>query len=114
SLNHEVDLKPGDYRRKLIEHAIDPEAWERDLKQQLEKTESVFEKRVLTNLAAASFVVLPQFKVGGYRIDLVVVGGGRRLAVECDGDRFHGPEKLQEDMERQAILERLGWQFIRV
>ena len=114
SLNHEVDLKPGDYRRKLIEHAIDPEAWERELKKQLEKTESVFEKRVLTNLAAANFNVLPQFKVGGYRIDLVVVGSGRRLAVECDGERYHGPEKLQEDMDRQAILERLGWRFVRV
>ena len=114
SLNHEVDLKPGDYRRKLIEHAIDPEAWERELKKQVEKTESVFEKRVLTNLAAANYIVLPQFKVGGYRIDLVVVGGGRRLAVECDGERYHGPEKLQEDMDRQAILERLGWQFVRV
>lgn len=114
SLNHEVDLKPGDYRRKLIEHAINPEAWERELKKQLQKTESVFEKRVLTNLAAANFVVLPQFKVGGYRIDLVVVGSGRRLAVECDGERYHGPEKLQEDMERQAILERLGWQFVRI
>lgn len=114
SLNHEVDLKPGDYRRKLIEHAIDPEAWERDLKKQLEKTESVFEKRVLTNLATANFIVQPQFKVGSYRIDLVVVSEGKRLAVECDGERYHGPEKLQEDMERQAILERLGWQFVRV
>ena len=26
----------------------------------------------------------------------------------------HGPEKLQEDMARQAILERLGWQFVRI
>ena len=114
SLNHETDLKPGDYRRKLIEHAIDPGAWERELQKQLEKTESVFERRVLTNLTAANFVVQPQFKVGSYRIDMVVVGCGKRLAVECDGERYHGPEKLQEDMERQAILERLGWRFVRV
>jgi hypothetical protein len=60
------------------------------------------------------FRVLPQYKVGSYRIDLVVVGTGKRLAVECDGERYHGSEKLQEDMERQAILERLGWQFVRV
>jgi hypothetical protein len=36
------------------------------------------------------------------------------LAVECDGDRFHPHEKLGEDMERQAVLERLGWIFARV
>src|SRR5690348_5662757 len=48
------------------------------------------------------------------RIDLVVTGGGRRLAVECDDERYLGPEKLQEDMERQSVLERLGWQFVRI
>jgi very-short-patch-repair endonuclease len=114
SLNHETDLKPGDYRRRLIEHAIDPEAWERLLMTKLSKTQSVFEERVLKYLAASSYVVLPQYRVGGYWIDLVVVGGGKRLAIECDGERYHGPEKLQEDMERQAILERLGWQFVRI
>jgi len=44
----------------------------------------------------------------------VVTGSGKRLAVECDGERFHGPEKVQEDMDRQAVLERLGWQFVRI
>jgi hypothetical protein len=52
--------------------------------------------------------------VGHYRIDLVVEGGGKRLAIECDGDRWHPPDKLGEDLERQAILERLGWTFVRV
>jgi hypothetical protein len=62
----------------------------------------------------AHYNVLPQFHVGAYRIDLVVTGNGRRLAVECDGERYHGPEKLQEDAGRQAILERLGWKFVRI
>jgi hypothetical protein len=62
----------------------------------------------------AHYKVLPQFHVGAYRIDLVVTGNGRRLAVECDGERYHGPEQLREDAERQAILERLGWMFVRI
>lgn len=62
----------------------------------------------------ANFRVFPQYRVGSYRIDLVVTGGGKRLAVECDGESSHGPEKLQEDMDRQAILVRLGWQFVRI
>ena len=45
---------------------------------------------------------------------MVVVGGERRLAIECDGDRYHPLEKLAEDMDRQAILERLGWTFARI
>jgi very-short-patch-repair endonuclease len=114
SLNHEVDLKIGDYRRNLIEHALDPNAWERELRKRMERTESIFEERVLRRLMEAHYTVLPQFHVGAYRIDLVVTGNGRRLAVECDGERYHGPEKLQEDAERQAILERLGWKFVRI
>src|SRR5262249_5843861 len=58
--------------------------------------------------------VRAQWQVGHYRIDLVVEGGGKRLAVECDGDRWDPPEKLAEDLERQAVLERLGWTFVRV
>ena len=34
--------------------------------------------------------------------------------MQCDGDRYHPPERLGEDMARQAVLERAGWQFIRV
>jgi very-short-patch-repair endonuclease len=114
SLNHDTDLKPGDYRRRLIEHAIDPGAWERELKKRLDQTESILEERVAKHLTAAGYVVLPQYKVGSYRMDMVVAGNGKRLAVECDGERDQGPEKLQEDMNRQAILERLGWQFVRI
>lgn len=45
---------------------------------------------------------------------MVVEGDGKRLALECDGDRYHPIEKLAEDVERQAILERLGWKFVRI
>ena len=74
----------------------------------------VFEGAVLRRLMERQYNVLPQYHVGAYRIDLVVVGGGKMLAVECDGERWHGLDKLQEDMERQAMLERLGWRFVRV
>jgi hypothetical protein len=52
--------------------------------------------------------------VGAYRIDIVVEGGRKRLAIECDGDRYRPLEKLTEDMERQAVLERVGWTFTRI
>ena len=55
-----------------------------------------------------------RFEVAGKRIDLVVEGGQARLAVECDGDRWHGPDRYEEDMQRQRQLERCGWEFFRV
>jgi very-short-patch-repair endonuclease len=117
SLNHETDLQPMDYRRRIIQHALDPQSWERELQHELDQVDPnsrVFEGGVLRRLMEKGYKVLPQYQVGAMRIDLVVVGGNDRLAIECDGEQFHGPEKLQEDMDRQAVLERLGWKFVRI
>jgi len=38
---------------------------------------------------------------------------GPRLAIECDGDRYHGPDQWEQDMRRQRVLERAGWNFWR-
>jgi very-short-patch-repair endonuclease len=114
SLDPMNDLKAGDLRRRLIEHVLDPRAITREIERSLERTQSRFESLVLGHLVRAGYGVVSQWPVGRYRIDLVVEGGGKRLAVECDGDRYHPLEKLPEDMERQAILERLGWRFFRI
>jgi very-short-patch-repair endonuclease len=114
SLNLHTDLRPGDLRRRLIEHAQDPTALLRVFEEKERKTESPFERDVLKRLVIAGYQVTPQWKVGSRRIDMVVEGRRRRLAVECDGDRYHPLENLAEDMERQAVLERLGWIFVRI
>jgi predicted transport protein/very-short-patch-repair endonuclease/DNA polymerase III delta prime subunit len=114
SLDPRTDLQAGDLRRQLIEHAENPQAIMEELESAEKDTESVFEKEVMLRLISAGFRVTPQWKAGYLRIDLVVEGNGRRLAVECDGDRYHTIEKLEEDMARQAILERLGWTFVRI
>ncbi len=110
SLNPQTDLKPGDLRRRLIEYALNQDG----ILPEAAQTESEFERQVLMRLKLAGYKVTPQWKVGKYRIDLVVEGGGRRLAVECDGNRYHTLDQLPSDMERQAILERLGWHFVRI
>lgn len=52
--------------------------------------------------------------MGQYRIDMVVEGNNdARLAVECDGDKYHGADKWADDMQRQRVLERAGWVFWR-
>lgn len=114
SLDPESHLKEGDLRRRLIQHARDPHALMRAIEEQGARTESELERRVLHRLQDAGYRVRTQWPVGGYRIDLVVEGLEARLAVECDGDRWHPPEKLSEDMQRQADLERLGWRFARI
>ncbi len=75
--------------------------------------DSWFEVDVYLRLTARGYRVLPQYKAGHHSIDLVVEGKSR-LAIECDGDRWHGPDKFDEDMARQRQLERAGWRFWRV
>jgi very-short-patch-repair endonuclease len=114
SLNHQTDLQPGDLRRRLIEHALDPSHLMKNLETEGAKTESPFEKEVLERLIRCGYKVHPQWEVGAYRIDMVVEGGnGVKLAIECDGDRWHY-NRVAEDLARQALLERLGWKFVRI
>ncbi len=102
-------------RRSLIAHFTAPFAQDEKRVEDLRKLcESDFEREVFDELTKRGYRVTPQEKIGHYRIDLVVEGhNDARLAVECDGDRYHGPDKWTEDMERQRILERAGWVFWR-
>lgn len=110
------DLNPNDMRYKLLSYCLNPERsivgepdWSR--------CESEFEREVGKLMHAKKYRILVQhepFGRGGKRIDFVVEGMKSRLAVECDGDRWHGLEKYEEDMLRQRQLERCGWNFWRV
>lgn len=114
SVDPEKNLHLDDIRRSLILYARDPKATDVVLAQLEPRTESEFERQVLRHLVGRGFKVTPQWRVGPYRIDMVVEDGPRRLAVECDGEKCHPLSKLPEDMRRQAVLERLGWRFIRI
>jgi very-short-patch-repair endonuclease len=114
SLDPNNDLKADDLRRQLIEHAQDPGRLMRALDEKEKRTQSTFEREVMKRLIAAGYSVASQWPVGAFRIDLVVDGDGRRLAIECDGDRYHPLEKLPADMDRQSVLERMGWIFTRI
>src|SRR5205085_1400796 len=87
--------------------------WRR-LRGRVDRRSGEFEQRVLKSLLQRHYAVTPQYRVGGYVLDFVVHCDGQRVALECDGDRYHTLENLQDDMARQAVLERRGWRFIRI
>jgi very-short-patch-repair endonuclease len=77
--------------------------------------DSWFEVDVALALVARGFTVSAQVQVSGKFIDLVVEGDdGLRLAVECDGEAWHGAEQFDADIARQRQLERAKWTFVRV
>ena len=114
------ELSTTDMRRAILEYYLDPdvEHWEEltgfDESILNEPFESHFEQDVYLRLRERGFRVAPQVRAGGYRIDLVINGAGAKLAVECDGDEWHGPERWQDDSVRQRRLERAGWRFVRI
>ncbi len=115
SIDPSNDLKPGDIRKELIDYSLNPYAITHLQDQIEERSESPFESAVAKYLAARNYHLVQQWKVGSYRLDMVVVCGDKKVAIECDGERYHsGEAKIREDMERQTILERLGWNFIRI
>lgn len=115
SLDYKRDLKPGDLRGRLLAYAEDPSYRTRQFTRIERDSDSPFEESVAKDLVSKGYRITQQQEVGTYRIDIVVHGSSDRVALECDGDRYHsGEEKIRADMERQTILERLGWRFIRV
>lgn len=113
-------LASDDCRRILIDyfnrnsHTFD----KTNLKELLQQCDprSPFEKEICEMLFKQGYQdILPQYKVGGYVIDFVVKDDKHSIALECDGDKWHmGTDKVIADMERQEILERSGWKFIRI
>ena len=76
--------------------------------------ETLLERDVMKAIEARGYVVKSKVSIGKYQMDLVVEGERQRLAIECDGDTFYGVEKIEQDLERQGVLERAGWYFIHI
>jgi very-short-patch-repair endonuclease len=111
----ESELSEKDLRLTIIRHFDNPnDSNGEDGENLINRCESGFEKEVYSELVKRGYRVIPQVKTGAYRIDMVVEGAqDNRLAIECDGDAFHGPDRWQQDMFRQRVLERAGWVFWR-
>lgn len=110
-----ANLSEKDLRLKLLQHFDNPIVEDKEESAHLiDRCESGFERQVYSALVDKGYRVIPQVQAGAYRIDMVVEGAGDlRLAIECDGDEFHGPDRWAHDMMRQRVLERVGWSFWR-
>ena len=126
------DLSPKGQRYKLLDYCRNPKveptpmggisigeleqrANDRDRDEKCPPPfDSWFEVDVFLCIVRRGYRVIPQYELAGYRIDLVVEGMKGRLAVECDGDQWHGPDRYDEDTARQRMLERCGLTFCRI
>ena len=108
------ELHTDDVRGRFIRYCQNPARVDDATSQAEDRFDSDFERDVYRHLIARGYRVKVQHRVGRFRIDLVVESRRGRLAVELDGDAYHGPDRWEADRNRQAILERLGWTFHRI
>lgn len=81
--------------------------------------DSDFEMSVAEGLRRLGWRIRTQIGVSKFRIDLGVIhpdAPGKFLAgIECDGATYHSsPSARDRDRVRHIILERLGWQLLRI
>jgi very-short-patch-repair endonuclease len=110
------DLSEADrLRRGLIEHFARPFGEQpAKVTATRELCESPVEREIYDWLNSNGYRVMPQVRVGAYKVDLVVEGeNDTRLAVECDGDKYEGAEQWMQAIRHQRALERTGWVFWR-
>lgn len=114
SLDIDNDLKTGDIRKEFLEYISSPK--EMILTEEIEKnSESVFEEKIAKYLISEGYHIEQQWEAGLYKIDMVALFQDKKVAIECDGEKWHSTEEqIREDMERQNVLERCGWEFIRI
>ena len=114
SLDIDNDLKTGDIRKEFLEYVSSPK--EMLLTEEMEKnSESVFEEKIAKYLISEGYHIEQQWEAGLYKIDMVALFQDKKVAIECDGEKWHSTEEqIREDMERQNVLERCGWEFIRI
>ena len=106
-----AELKPGDLRRDLIEYVQSPHV----LTAASDKEPGSLEIAVAAALRAQGYSLRQHMLVGTMDLPLVVEGDGCRALLVTQGE--HWVDSIQaaaEERYNQAILERLGWQFIRV
>ena len=108
------ELHPDDVRGRFIRYCQNPVRVDDATSEVEGHFDSDFERDVYRQLVMRGYRVKVQHRVGRFRIDLVIEGRRARLAVELDGDAYHGPDRWEADRNRQAILERLGWTFHRI
>ena len=115
---HSIDknnLKEGDLRKELFEYidSLKENVFDKTAIENI--TASDFENEVARHLLEKHYTIKQKWRVGSYDIDIVAIYEDRKVAIECDGKTLnHTEEEVIANLEEQEILERCGWEFIRV
>lgn len=114
SFDPAAQLKPDDLRRSLFDWADGVMSGTIGAAEPFDLPDPEFTGQVLRALRKRGYRVEAGHDAGAWRLDMVVRARGRAAAIECDGSGREDEDAIRRDMERQTVLERAGWKFVRV
>lgn len=114
SFDPAAQLKPDDLRRSLFDWADGVMSGTIGAAEPFDLPDPEFTGQVLRALRKLGYRVEAGHDAGAWRLDMVVRARGRAAAIECDGSGREDEDAIRRDMERQTVLERAGWKFVRV
>ncbi len=104
------DLEADDIRRDFIEYAQSANDNTNNT-----QSNSYFETTVANILTRQGYPIIQQKMVGNYKISMVAIQGDKKVAIDCHGEeQYNGKENVLLNMEKQSVLERMGWKFIHI
>lgn len=114
SFDPAAQLKPDDLRRSLFDWADGVMSGTIGAAEPFDLPDPEFTGQVLRALRKRGYRVEAGHDAGAWRLDIVVRARCRAAAIECDGSGRENEDAIRRDMERQTVLERAGWKFVRV
>ncbi|WP_243186808.1 AAA domain-containing protein [Clostridium muellerianum] len=108
------DLNKSCVRYSLLNYCLNYEKY-RKRDENLEWVfQSKFQRDIYNGIKDKGYNVMPQIKIGGYKVDFVIEGERNRAAVICDEGMVDKNMDVKKNMETRLSLERIGWSFFRI
>lgn len=105
------DLKESDLRRNLLAYAEAPQVQ----MESAERQPTSLELTVTRSLQEKGYEICQNMLVGSINVPVVAQSGDMRAIIACDGEHWVDSIKEAAGLRyNQAVLERLGWHFLRV
>ncbi len=114
SFDVDNDLKAEDMRTELFAYCKDS-AQESSATEKLYKEPlSAFEAHIQTQLEAHGYKVQAHASNGMLMTSMTVEKDKKYVRLICESDKWQEESELDEAIEAQMVLERIGWQFVYV
>ncbi|MBV7272724.1 hypothetical protein JMF89_01495 [Clostridiaceae bacterium UIB06] len=108
------DLNSECVRYYLLNYCLNYDKLDRTYKDSSYIVEKGFKKEVYIILKEKGFNVVPQVRLGKYKIDFVLEGLESKAAIVCDTGESNENHNWEEYLEIKLDLERIGWTFFRI